>query len=234
MLTERKSNLFNTIIQEHIKIAHPIGSETVVDKYKFDISPATIRNEMMELEKEGFLYQPYTSAGRVPTEKGWRFYLDNFLKEAKIKKKDQEILAKLLSFGQKSSEEVLKSLAKGLAELSKESVIVGFSPENIYYTGLTHLFSKPEFSKLDLVCHLSEVVDHLDEVINKLFDKIDFKTKVLIGKENPFGEECGVILTKYKIKNENEGMLGILGPIRQHYQNNIALLKYSQELLSKV
>ena len=76
-LDKRKKEILDIIIKEHIKTASPVGSNIVVEKYKLDLSPATVRNEMAALEKMDLIVQPYTSAGRVPTELAYRLFLEN-------------------------------------------------------------------------------------------------------------------------------------------------------------
>lgn len=83
-MTDRTKLILNTIIKEHIKTGAPVGSSVLVEKYQLDVSPATVRNEMAELESEGYIAQPYTSAGRVPTEQAFNLYIEN-LSEKKLK-----------------------------------------------------------------------------------------------------------------------------------------------------
>lgn len=232
-LSTRQEKLLDTIIKEHIRTARAVGSSLLVEKYKFGFSTATIRNEMMELENEGYLTHLHTSAGRIPTEKGYRFYTDNFLS-------DKELGAQHKDFIQKSSKEAkevhlsLKNIAKAVAQISNEAVLVGFEPQNVYYTGITNIFRQPEFSEIGLIYNISEVVDHLDEALGDIFNKISQDVHILIGRDNPFGADCSVILTRYRHSNEGEGLFGILGPMRMDYHNNQALLKYAQELISNL
>jgi heat-inducible transcriptional repressor len=232
-LSERQEKLLDTIIKEHIRTAKAIGSSLLVEKHKFGLSPATIRNEMMALEKEGYLVQPHTSAGRVPSEKGYRFYIDNFLAEKELANQHKDLL-------KKSSKEVkeinlaLKSMAKMMAQISDGAVVIGFEPQNVYYTGITNIFRQPEFSEIGLIYNLSEIVDHLDEALEDVFHEISQDVHILIGQDNPFGADCSAILTKYQHTKEGEGLFGILGPMRMDYNNNQALLKYTQELISNL
>ena len=232
-LNERKSALLSAIIKEHISTGETVASKALVDKHGFSLSPATVRNEMGDLEESGYIYQPHTSAGRIPTEKGWKFYIENFMKDIQLSEVQKKTLNKTLQEHGLSYEGAIKNVAKQLAELSKEAIFVGFSPDNFYYTGLSHLFAHPEFQKIDLVCHVSEVVDHLDEVMNKMFDEISKEIRVMVGGDNPFGKECGSIVTSYSFGDKGNGVVGILGPMRMDYENNIALIKYTQELFNK-
>ncbi len=82
-LEKRKEEILKNLVSEYIKTGKPVGSGNIVKKYKMNVSPATVRNEMAELEELGYIYQPHTSAGRVPTSKGYRFFIENILKNKK-------------------------------------------------------------------------------------------------------------------------------------------------------
>ncbi|MFA6391199.1 MAG: hypothetical protein WCW66_00405 [Patescibacteria group bacterium] len=231
-LNDRKKALLAAIIKQHIKTAIPVGSNLLVGKGGFDLSTATIRNEMMDLEKEGYLTHPHTSAGRIPTEKGYRFFIDNYLDERDLSDKHKIQLQQMLKADNEDSFAV-KQVAKEVAVLSNGAVVVGFSPRDIYYTGLTNVFRQPEFAELDVIYNLSEVVDHLDEAVAGIFDDISKDVHILLGKENPFGKQCSTILTKYQ-RGSVEGLIAILGPMRMNYSHNRALIKYTQELITNL
>lgn len=231
-LNDRKKALLEAIIKQHIKTAVPVGSNLLATKGGFDLSTATLRNEMMDLEKEGYLAQPHTSAGRVPTEKGYRFFIDNFLEDKGLSEKHKNQLEMMLK-SEKDDSFAVKQVAKEMAAISNGAVVVGFSPRDIYYTGLTNVFRQPEFAELDVIYNLSEVIDHLDDAVGKIFNNITRDVQILLGKENPFGKQCSTILTKYQ-RAGNEGLIAILGPMRMNYSHNRALIKYTQELITNL
>ena len=235
-MNERKSAIFGAIIKEHVNQGNTVASGVLVDKYDFKLSPATIRNEMVDLEKEGYIFQPHTSAGRIPTEKGWKYYIDNFIENKPIGKKHKEILDNILEEQGLNFDTAIKKVSKGLATISKDAVFVGFSADDFYYTGLSHLFKNPEFQKLDLVQHISEVVDHLDDVVTDMFKEVSDSEEemVLIGQNNPFGAECSTIVTSYSNGKDISGVFGILGPMRMNYEDNMALIKYARKLFNNV
>jgi heat-inducible transcriptional repressor len=224
-MNDRQKLLLHSIIKEYIKRADPIPSSLLVNKYKLDLSPATVRNEMIALEEEEYLYQPHTSAGRVPTEKAYKFYVENFMEDKSVDANTQHLLKNSLK--EKDIRAALKNLAKNLALVSNDVILVGFAPFDVYYTGLSNLFSKPEFQDIDVVVEMSAMVDHLDEAMSQLFNSINDKTKILIGRENPFGEDCSAIL----VKNQKAGLIGLVGPIRMDYDTNTALIKCVRELI---
>lgn len=229
-MKERQKSLLNLLISEHIKTAAPVGSKLLSSGQ--NVSAATIRNEMANLEKAGFIYQPHTSAGRVPTEKGYQFYVDNFVEKKEIKSSWRNSFNTVLK-SKLDKDQVLKSLAKNVVEVANETVVVAFGKNNIYYTGLANLFKKPEFAEQNLICNMSEVIDHLDEVVGKVFDQIN-KVEILIGSKNPFGDDCSSVLGKYHLKNKQSGLFIILGPQRMDYNQNLALVEYIKDSLKEV
>jgi transcriptional regulator of heat shock response len=224
-LDPRKSRLFATIVSEYIKTAEPIGSKPLAMKGKLKVSSATIRNEMAELEKAGLICQPYTSAGRVPTEKGWQYYLENILESDRLANKDAERLDKVISeLTTEDSEATVKRIAREVAEMVDGAVVVALSPNNVYYTGITNIFRQPEFFHPEMLINMSRVIDHLDAVMDKIFDNVT-EPVVWLGEKNPFGREVGAVLTKYRIK-KRENVFGILGPVRMDYQRNYNIINY--------
>ncbi len=234
MISERQETLLRTIIRDYTATAKPVSSGQLVDESKLDVSPATVRNDMAELEDNGFLQQPYTSAGRIPTEKAWRWYVQQIDDEAKVTKKDQEHLQHVAKSHADSEQEMLRQLAKTIAELVDETVIVAFGKTDTYYTGLSNLFQQPEFEDVDVLKNLSRVVDHLDIVMAKLFERVRGDVQVLVGSENPISHQCGTILGRYELPRRHSGVIGILGPLRQDYPEHMALLRYTQSLLQSV
>ncbi|MFH1667852.1 MAG: hypothetical protein ABH884_02405 [Candidatus Komeilibacteria bacterium] len=224
-LSDRKNQLLNEIITEHIKTAEPVGSNYLVAEKKFTLSAATIRNEMADLEREGLICQPYTSAGRIPTVAGYLYYLENIIKKKKISSADEKRLVsqftKVKGF---EPEQAMKDLAKEIAELVDSAVVLALSPYNVFYTGITNIFKQPEFFEKQMIINMSQVIDHLDDVMAHLFNTVD-QTDVLIGNENPFGQDIGAILTKCR-KGNQKVVFGIVGPLRMDYQRNLSIINY--------
>ncbi len=220
-MDKRKETILNIIINEHIKTGTPVGSGIIVEKYKIDVSPATVRNDMAILEEEGYIAQPHTSAGRVPTEKAYYRYLEE-IKAKKSVKSGNDSFNELLN---DKSEIGLKNIAKHLANKSNLAVFWAFHRHNVYYTGLSNLFSQPEFAQVNVLYDISAVIDRIDEIVNEIFDDYDFETNILIGKENPFGGLFGTVMSKYKL-GDNIGLFGVVGPIRMDYEENLRLIEF--------
>jgi heat-inducible transcriptional repressor len=234
-MIQRKISLLNKIIKEYIKIAQPISSKLLADKYNFKISPATIRHEMLKLEKEGYIFQPHTSAGRIPTEKAYHFYIKNFLKNKKIKKKDRNFLNKIKKKYQfLEMQNLIKKIGKAIADLSEETVIITFNSQ-VYCIGLSNLFNQPEFIERKLISDMLLTIDCLDKIVEN-FSIANEEIQILIGKENPFNKKCGIIMINYAQKDSkiNNNIFAILGPIRMNYEKNLALIKFVNVLIKKI
>jgi len=230
-MDSRKNELLAEVIHCYVREAEPVGSRAL--EGALGVSSATIRNEMAELESEGYLRQPYTSAGRVPTLKGYKFYIDNLLNINEPKPEEQGSLQDIVKSYQNNHDIMLKNLAKTIAEFTGQATIVGFSPEDVYYTGLTNLFSQPEFSHIDMVISMSRVIDHLAQGMTKLYRKVDGikKVEVCLGESNPFGEDSALLLTHCSTVRGHE-LIGILGPLRMDYDSNIGRLQYVRSILN--
>ena len=135
---------------------------------------------------QGFLTHPHTSAGRIPTETGYKFYLEKLdWEKLKIVKKVTDVLESFFSLEDKIQAQ--KNLAKSLEAITQETVIIAFSRNSIYYTGMSNLFSKPEFVELGIVGDISQVFDRCEDCIPALYDLIDGEIKFLVGADHPFG-----------------------------------------------
>ncbi|MEK7097953.1 MAG: hypothetical protein AAB906_03840 [Patescibacteria group bacterium] len=227
-MEKRKELILKTIIKEHIKTGAPVGSGILVDKYKLDISPATVRNEMADLEEGGYIKQPYTSAGRIPTEKAYRLYIGD-LKEKKLNREEEELLTAILI---EKNEYNFKQIAKLISKISDNAVFWAFDRSSLYYTGISSLLSQPEFVQNDLIYDISAIIDKMDEIIDKSFNGFEFGTQILLGSNNPFSKHCSAILTKYKL-GDKIGLFGILGPIRMNYEKNLTLIKFISDKLTE-
>jgi heat-inducible transcriptional repressor len=227
-MDSRKELILNTIIREHVKTGAPVGSGVLVEKYKLDVSPATVRNEMSALENDGLIVQPHTSAGRVPTERAYNRFIQS-LKSKKLKAIKADKLERSLK---KQSEQSFKTAAKEISSLTGNAVFWAFHRHNLYYTGISNLLKQPEFSEMELIYDISSVIDQMDEIIDKVFDSSHFGVQTMIGSNNPFGSLCSTVMAKYRM-GDHTGIFGILGPMRMDYEKTLAVANYVFEEIKK-
>lgn len=228
MLDERQQKLLQLVIDTYVTSAEPVGSRFLVETAGLDWSEATVRNELRILEEAGFLTHPHTSAGRIPTIKGYRFLIEQIDPTTlHVSKAEAAALEKALVH--EDSETVQKNIAKALVELSDETAIIAFSVEKMYYTGLSNLFSKPDFGEMKLVANVSQVFDRCEEYLPRFYTRVTNEPACFLGKDHPFGEMLSVVATRFG--RDGESLLILLGPQRMDYKNNLSLLKKTRELI---
>ncbi len=226
MTNSRQQNLLKIIVKEYIKTAEPISSGLLVRKFKLPYSPATVRNEMVKLKEEGYIHQPHTSAGRVPTEKAYKFYIANFLSERiparqiEIKKNNEQSLS-----SQGGPALSGKQIAKELASKTGLAVFWAEDEDDLHYTGISNLLSQPEFIETQQAISVSKSIDDIEDIITSMFSFINNEPQILIGEENPFNTTCGSVIVKYRHGNHT-GMFGIVGPMRMDYEQCLRLINY--------
>jgi len=234
MLTQRQEKILNLIIEEYIRTSQPVGSEFLAKRLG-KISPATIRNEMTALTQDNFLAQPHTSAGRVPSESAYRYYLDHL----KIKERPSPEInfwKNLLSQNKHESKDlILKKIAKEMANATEEAILLAFDKNDYYYTGFTFLFGQPEFADLKLIHRFSEVIDRADEVWGEFLPSLNRKElQIFLGEACPFGRACSLITVPTDFIGNRQTVISLLGPMRMNYNKNIALMRNLKEMLSKI
>ena len=249
-ITERQEQILNTIVQEYIGSAQPISSQLLERKYDFEICPATIRIEMQKLADAGFIFQPHTSAGRVPTDKGYRFFVDKLLeKELSEHIKDFEI-EKWFEKEIEGTVKFIQSFTKHLASTSSALALSYLPKEKISWKeGWERVLREPEFREAECIFNFAKLLKNFEENLGdfevnypsvaKGGDEgeafIDSQIHIYIGKENPFkkAKDFSIISSKCYFPERKEGIISLLGPKRMAYDKNISLIKSLAELLEK-
>lgn len=233
MLNTRQKAILDAVIREFVKTAEPVSSGKLVDTYRFSFSPATVRNDFLALEKEGYLEQPHTSAGRIPTEKGYRFFVDAHILDAKPTAKPRHNFEELREA--RDAEHFLRMAAKRVATLCDGLVFAGFPQSDLFFaSGLAHVLDEPEFDDMVLRTHFAELIDGLDVIMEDVFAATDFsEPRVFIGSENPVKEAraYGMVVAALDTPYNQESIVSILGPKRMDYSRNISLLRELQGLV---
>jgi len=250
MMTSRQEALLASIINKYIGIAEPISSKYLEKTGFFDLSSATIRAEMNELEELGYLAQLYTSSGRVPTDRAYRFFVDNLVGEGECEPATdckRQIKRAIWKAGD-DPREISRTIAQLLSELSQNLVIAGM-PEraDFFKMGLSGLFEFPEFREFEKAFRLTSFFDEFEKVFDELEKRFwgipteagggaKQDIKVFIGKENPVREikDETVMLAKYNLPHNFRGSLTLIGPTRMDYGKNIGLIKYTTEELNRL
>lgn len=232
-MNTRQQSILTAVIEEYIDSALPVGSQLIAEKYGFDLSPATIRSEMIDLSREGFLFQPHTSAGRIPTGKAYRFFVDFLIDDKSFDSREEMKIRREFKKMKKMSDKILRSAVKFLSLKSNNfaaAILDDF--EECYKAGAARLFEEPEFQDSGRTSNILKILDDFEDYAREFKESFfaEPSFKIYIGKENPISKmsDLAMIVGEY-----NDGFLTIIGPQRMDYNRNISLIKLVREMLSE-
>ncbi len=335
-LNDRKIKILQAIINDYIATAEPVGSRTIAKKYSLGISSATIRNEMSDLEEMGFIIQPHASSGRIPSDLGYRLYVDQLMQKKELEKEEQLFLQNIVSKNVSQIDFLMEETAKALSALTNYTTIITepiptgtklkqirllpfdqesillviatdtnysknhmlkvdyppyenrifeigtkinqilqghsleditvttigllknelqeFSPileplllaveqtihsaENIQFhlSGAKNILAFPEFSDVQKAKSIFQTLEEKDSLVNLLNESSGNDLQILIGNENSVQsmKNCSVITATYKMGNNTQGTIGILGPTRMDYSQVVSVLNEMVQSIEKV
>jgi heat-inducible transcriptional repressor len=230
-MTPRQQKILAAIVEQYAEVAVPVGSSLLAKA--FNVSSATIRAEMAELEREGFIMQPHTSAGRVPTDKGYRFYVNNMgaNTEAIESRAQRAIEARVSSGG--LPERAIRNAVDTLVELTHNLGMATIGNQ-LYMSGLSNLFGQPEFMSGSQAREVARLLDNLEPWLREAAPNEPLS--VYIGHENPIGRGAGasLIISRFRSPYSDRSYIGVLGPTRQHYRDVMSLVQRTGKRLEEM
>lgn len=228
-MTNRQDKILRAIVEEYAEVASPVGSQ-LLSKI-FNVSSATIRSEMAELERQGYIKQPHTSAGRIPTDKGYRYYVNATTDESTSLGTGGAERALTARIGEGSvPERAIKNTVDTLVELT-QNLGVATIGNQLYMSGLSNLFGQPEFMNTGQVKEVAQLLDNLDPWLREAAPNKPLS--VYIGQENPIGKNsgCSLIISKFRSPYSDKSFIGVLGPTRQSYKEVMNLVENAGKML---
>jgi len=233
-ITERQRQILCQIIEEYAETASPVGS--VMMAKLFGVSPATIRAEMARLESLGLIAQPHTSAGRVPTDAGYRFYVNSLegedLAEQPALERGTHALKVRVS-SQSRADAAIRGAVDALVELTGNLGLATIGGQ-LYLSGIARLFTQPEFVDTRRVRAVAKLLDNLEPWLREAAP--GEALNIFIGHENPIGKnsEVSLIISKFRSPFSDRSYIGVLGPTRQNYSRVMSLVKSAGNMLEEV
>lgn len=230
-MTERQRNILSAIVEQYAEVASPVGSNLLAKVFK--VSSATIRAEMAELERLGYITQPHTSAGRVPTDKGYRFYVNNLAQAQEVSEQRAEraLHARVQDGG--VPERAIRNAVDTLVELTHNLGLATIGNQ-LYMSGLSNLFGQPEFMHGGQVQQVARLLDNLEPWLREAAPNQPLS--VYIGRENPIGRSagCSLIISKFHSPYSDRSYIGVLGPTRQSYGRVMGLVQHASAALEEI
>ena len=239
-LTARQTSLLKTIINEYISTAEPVGSEALDKKYNLGVSPATIRNEMAALTKSGYLKQPHTSSGRIPSPQAMKFYIDQLMEEKQMSLVDEVKAKEEVWDSRNKVDDLMDEATHALAQRTKSIAVGALKDKNkkdkFWHAGHSYIFNNPEFAEIAACQNLFSIFEELDK-LDRLFFGFESTSPldVLFGEELGWPELSlsGIVSTHFTIQGQ-PGALSIIGPARADYSTVIPILRYFGSMIQEV
>ena len=244
-ITPRQTQILVAIIEQYAEVASPVGSVTLAKL--FNVSSATIRSEMAKLEDLGLITQPHTSAGRIPTDKGYRFYVNRLTAQSEGEgeqillnannSKDSlrgfRAISSRVSAQNDRADHAIRSAVDSLVELTGNLGLATIG-DQLYINGIYNLFSQPEFESGEAVQSVAQLLDNLEPWLREVTPNEPLN--VYIGSENPIGKSSGasLIISKFESPFSENSYIGVLGPTRQNYGKVVRLVQKTGEFLEEI
>lgn len=235
-LTPRQVQILKCIVEEYTESAEAVGSDVIEKKYNLGVSPATIRNEMVALTTGGYLRQQHTSAGRVPTPKGIKFYVDQLMEEKKLSVAEEVAAKEQVMSVKDDFDKLMHEVTKALAKQTHSLGIAATEDGDVWHSGYANILDIPEFYNIDVTSRVLELLEESQRLRELFFERADWDTpiEILFGEELgwPHFEPVGVVACQFASPH-GRGSLGIIGPVRFNYPFVIPIVRYFGDLVNE-
>lgn len=231
-ITQRQARILAAIVKLNCEDGVAVASRDLVDKFEFGLSSATIRNEMAALERMGYIRQPHTSAGRVPTDEGFRYFVNQLMDRVKLTMREQDELRTEIIKLQAVNAEIGRRLAKVLTAHTSQASFAMF-PEEVSSVGLSNILDNqnlPAEDAKEIAEFFDNLEDYADEMITDYGDK---EPQAFIGKELKLStrSDYSMIVSGLQLPSGKKGVIGLIGPKSMQYPKNITLMEYISKLI---
>lgn len=236
-LSARQTQILKALIDEYLESADPVGSELLEKKHNLGISSATIRNEMVQLTQMNYLKQPHTSAGRVPTPKAMKFYIDQLMEEKHMSLTD-EVRAKEGVWDVRANiEKLMEEATHALAEKTGTLAVSALDDGRSWHSGMANVFNHPEFDDMEICANVFSFLEEANQIQDIFFRKFVWGSAVEVLFADELGwpefEPIGMTATHFNVPG-HQGVLGIVGPARLKYPEVIPVVRYFGNLIEEI
>lgn len=234
-LTQRQIQILKNVVEEYISTAEPVGSDNLDRKYSLGVSPATIRNEMAALTNLGYLRQPHTSAGRTPSPKAMKFYVNQLMQEKQLSVSDEVAAKQRVGDVKNDFEHLMQEATRALAQYTK-SLTVGVTEDGgIWHSGYAHILENPEFYNIDVTIQVLSLLEE-ERRMRDIFFAHEWSNpvEIIFGEDMNVAnmEPVGIVACRFTTP-QTSGTLAIIGPTRLNYPVVIPVVRYFSSLITQ-
>lgn len=234
----RKEQVLGITVSQYIKTVNPVSSSYIAESSMLDLSSASVRNILADLEKEGYLTHPHTSAGRIPTEAGYRYYVDNLMMEIQLLEEEKRRIKREYLKQRLVLEELLDQTSRMLSATTQYIGIVsldGWSNKFIS-TGTSNVAQYPDYQDIEKIHNLLKILDEKEQILEVINQELKQKIDIYIGHEMIYKQmqDCALVVSTFETKSGPAGRIAVLGPQRMEYERVVSALDYLRELISDI
>ncbi len=235
---QRKDFILGMAIDAYIKNTAPVSSGYIAQESLMGLSPATIRNILASLEEEGFLMHPHTSAGRIPTQEGYRYYVDHLMREIQLLEEEKEEIRREYEKNVRDLEVILDKTSEVIAGVTHCTAIVSVDgrKDRLFCRGIEYVVAHPLSLDLQKIKEILSILERKERILEVINRDLHHKIQIYIGHEIACAaiEECSLAVSEYKIDNGLSGRIAVLGPTRMDYQKVVSTLGYFTKLIGEI
>lgn len=236
-LSPRQTQLLKVLIDEYLLTAEPVGSVVLEKKYNLGVSPATIRNEMSSLTRSGYLKQPHTSAGRIPTPQAMKFYINQLMDEKEMSVNEEVRAKENMRSLYDNVDRLMREATHLLSENTASLAVAADDQGSVWSHGYSRIVGSPEFYNYQVCEKIFNAVEEVRLLQEIMFGRLTGATpiEVLFGEELglDYLEPVGIVASRFNAKG-HEYALCVIGPFRLNYARVIPTVRYYGELMQNV
>ncbi|PIZ66186.1 hypothetical protein COY14_00800 [Candidatus Roizmanbacteria bacterium CG_4_10_14_0_2_um_filter_36_9] len=237
-LTQRQISILTAIIREYTDSGCAVGSEIIERKYKLGVSPATIRNEMVDLEKKGYLQKTHFSSGRLPSPKGYRFFINNVMEEKQLSTVDEVAYKHSIWDDRNKKSKMLSQASRVLAARTGLLSLVATSDGDLYYSGINHILDDNELADVSISRGLFQRLDEINfwEEILRQTHVSQSDLYFILGPDDfrdPFFDRCSSIFGDFEAAG-TRGIIGVVGPKHLKYELVAPQIRFFSGLIEEI
>lgn len=235
---ERKERILAITVDQYIKTVSPVSSSCIVQKHGVDLSSATIRNVLAELEEEGYLTHPHTSAGRVPTQKGYRYYVDHLMQEIQLLEDEKAHIRAEYKRESAELDNLLEKTSRVLSETTHCTSLVSVDGwgNRIFCQGMSFVVEYPDYQDIGKIRGILAALDEKERLLQLINKALEERTMIFIGKELECEDidTCSLVVARYQAKDGPSGRIAVLGPTWMNYKRVVSALDYFSDLIEEI
>ncbi|MBU0467794.1 MAG: hypothetical protein KJ736_01875 [Candidatus Omnitrophica bacterium] len=234
----RKDSILAITVGRYISTVAPVSSSFIVKEHLYGLSSATIRNILAELEHEGYLTHPHTSAGRIPTQKGYRYYVDNLMNEIQLLEEETTRIKIEYKKQKLELEELFDNLSKSISETTHYTSMISVDgwDKKLFCRGTSYIVRYLDYTDIQKIEEILAALDEKERLLEIINRHLEKRIDIFIGNEMACAQmnSCSLVISEYKTKKGPSGRIAVLGPTRMNYERVVSAIDYFSSLIEEI